>query len=281
MFFTAFVWVLAYASKGTARTTQLVAPWEMKLIEADNNCPKLCGNWSALYLFNDECVDGEMVLDTDGVKIVVAGDASFCPDKNAVVAWTVDEEQVYEAAYMLSEGLMNSERKIFELMTLERKMRLSVHPWQKVETQEIHNLLARRMQARDGKFKCIGERTNERVKHKFGTAPEKVTIQYGTWINHIEMKFPVETMVGGDETDDGAIISKKLPECVAIALVNKDGDYLTGLQFFGHGKETKFLGEDSGDSFVIVAPQGKCLGDMRLRYGDYLNRICFKFNVDE
>lgn len=274
----AFALAFAYATK--ARTTELVSPWEMELIEPYGDCAQLCGNWTALYLSDTYC---------KGVDMVTRDTLRFCPDKEEVEAWTFDDEQMYEAMYYRADELLMPELKIFERMTLERTMKLSVHPWQKFQLKEVQALVERRRkQGSATGNKCAGQALGlKRDKSQYMRAerPEKVAVEFQevdgeTVISYFEMRYPTGRMRGG--TKDLATASKKkLPECTTIVFLKIGNDYINAIKFLSHGKESKFLGDDINYSVIIVAPQGKCLGDMKMRSEEFVHRICFKFNVDE
>jgi len=193
----AFALAFAYATK--ARTTELVSPWEMELIEPYGDCAQLCGNWSALYLSDTYC---------KGVDMVTRDTLLFCPDEEEVEAWTFDDEQMYEAMYNRKDELRMSELKIFERMTLERTMKLSVHPWQKLQLKEVKALVERRRkQGSSTRRKCAGYSNapglkRQRNRHIVGDRPEKVAVEFQeingeTIISYFEMKYPSGKMRGG------------------------------------------------------------------------------------
>jgi len=270
------VWALACASEDSqslsASTSPFVLPWEIKVIEADGHCPQLCGNWSALYLSDNGC---------KGADTVVAGDTlRFCPDKEAVEAWTVEKEEDYATMYLSRDGLLIPERRTFERMTFEREMKLSVHPWQKFPTQEIRDLMERRrIQGKSSKFRCVGHQSGETQKHTGGTRPEKIAVQYGTVIDNLEIYYPTQSIEVG--TDGGDELKRKLPDCVSVVFLKSDGVNINGIELMSGDKSTKLLGTDESESYLIVAPSGTCLGDMKIRGDDVVNRICVKFNASE
>jgi len=290
MLLSVLLWALACAFEESkslvASTNAFVLPWEIKAIEADGDCPQLCGNWSALYLSDNGCKGGNMALLNDGEtgrrKIVVTGGTlRFCPDKESVEAWTIEKEEDYAAMYLSRDELLEQELMTFERITLERKIKLSVHPWKKFPTQEIRDLMERRrIKGKSGKFTCVGSQSGDTERHNEGTRPEKIAVQYGTVIDHLEIYYPSQSIQVGTE-DGGDTYKKKLPDCVSVVLLKSDGDSISGIELFSHDKTTKLLGKDEEDSYLIVAPSGKCLGDMKIRGDDVVNRICMKFNVDE
>jgi len=288
MILIVFIWALAYASKESkylvASINPFVLPWEIKAVEADGDCPKLCGNWSALWLSDNGCKGGDMALlnggETDGGSVVETGDnLRFCPDKESVEAWTVEREEDYAAMYLRRDGLLIPELMTLGRMTLERKMRLSVHPWWKFPTQEIRDLIERRrIEGKSDKFTCVGSKSGNIRSHQEGTRPEKIALQYGTVIDHLEIYYPTRSIQVGTE-DGGDTFEEGLPDCVSIVFLKSDGDSIGGIVFLKH--ERTNLGKDDEDSYFIVAPSGKCLGDMKIRGDDVVNRICMKFNVDK
>lgn len=286
MFLSALVWALAYASEDSQ---SLTLPWEMKLLNADVDCPQLCGNWSALYLSDNGCKGASMELlterDTDGAEVDVGKTLRFCPDKDAVEAWTLEKEVIYAAMHRRRNGLLKPEREIFKRMTTEREMKLSVHPWQKFPTQEIGQVLERRrIKANPTRFMCQGEKSGTKHVYRKSEKPEKVFLKFDTYesqtvMRYIEMKYPTGHITVGSESDL-PVLHHSLPDCVQVVFLKTDGTYMNGLQFLSQGKETKFFGSDENDAYIYIAPSGKCLGDMRIRGDEIIERICFKFNAD-
>jgi len=278
------VFVLAFANgKKPARTlpastTPWVSPWEMELIEVDDGCPQLCGNLTALYLSDSGCTGGDKKGTGEKLR--------FCPDIESVDVWTVENEEDYETMYLLRDELLLPERKIFKRKTLERTLKLSVHPWQKFRIRDVRQLLEkRRIQASSTTMRCVGPKTGGRNKHYGDERPEKISLQFQLnngerVISHIDMKYPTGLLIGGDFDDDATTLKKKLPDCVTVVFVTSDEEHINGINFLSQGKETRLLGDDINESFVFVAPSGYCLGDMRIRYDEFINRICFRFNSE-
>jgi len=252
----------------------------MELIEPYGHCEQVCGNLSALYLSETGCKGNDIVETGEVLR--------FCPDKEAIEAWTVDNEEAYVAMYHRGDKLLMPERKIFERMDVERTMKISVHPWQKFEFKEVSSLLERRRkQASSTTMRCAGNlpRVGDKKRHYDGDKPTKVGVEFQmnngeNVLSYFEMKYPSGTMRGG--TSGVSTLTKKgLDDCITVVFVKSDDEYINGLNFLSQGKETRLLGSDINDSDVLVAPSGKCLGDMRMRVGDFVNRICFRFNGEE
>jgi len=270
MMLLTLVFALAYA-----RVLDL--PWEMSLITVDSDCPQLCGNWSALFLSDSGC-KGRAVEDKD----VVVGEAlRFCPDKHAVEAWNMEKELVYVDMYMRSDSLSKPESEIFMRMTYEREMKLSVHPWQKFSTLDLHDIQERRrIKGNSVTMKCKGEKTGTRAKWYKGEAPMKVTTQFTSddILNYIELKYPSGTMQVGTLVQDGTDKKQGLPPCVQVVFMKFDGTRINGIQFLSQGQETRFFGADESESLIYVAPAGRCLADTRIRGDDLIDRLCIRFN---
>jgi len=250
----------------------------MKLIEVDDGCTQSCGNWTALYHSGNGCKGGDMAATGEMLR--------FCPNRESVDVWTVENEEDYAAMYLLRDELLLPERKIFERMTLERTLKLSVHPWQKFRIREVRQLLEkRRIQGRSTTMRCVGPKTGGRSKHYSAERPEKVSLQFQlnngeSVISHMEMKYPNGLVVGGNLDDEATRSKRKLPDCVTVVFVKSDEEHINAINFLSQGKETGLLGDDINESFVFVAPSGYCLGDMRMRYDEFVNRICFRFNSE-
>lgn len=274
----ALAWVFAYATE--ARTIQWVSPWEMELIEPYGDCAQLCGNLSALYLSDTGCKSNDIAVTGDLVR--------FCPDNEVIEAWTVENEEAYVAMYHRGEELLMPERKILERMDVERTMKLSVHPWQRFQFQEVRSLVERRRnQASSVNMRCAGKspRIGTKKTHYVGDKPQKVAIEFELnngeqVISHFEMKYPSGKFKGGTP-DLSSAVKKRLPECVTLVFVKSTDENINGINFLSQGRETRLLGSDINESDIYVAPRGKCLGDMRMRYDQFVNRLCFRFNADE
>jgi len=279
MLLIAFSWALA-----SSETLDL--PWEMSLIRGDSDCPQLCGNWSALFLSDNGCKGRDMVLlddkDTVGGTEVVAEAIRFCPDREAVEAWNMEKELVYAGMYLRRDGLLKPESEMFRRMTYEREMKLSVHPWQKFSAQELYDNIQERRRVKGSAYtmRCQGERTGSRAKWYKSEEPIKVTTQFNSddLLNYIEMHYPSGKMHVGTLIEDGSQKSNGLPTCVQVVFMQSDGTRINGLQFLSQGKETQFFGADENESFIYVAPTGRCLADMRIRGDELVDRLCVRFN---
>lgn len=263
-------------------------PWEMSLINVDGDCPQLCGNWSALFLSDSGCKGMDMVLlddrDTASVKEVVVRDTlRFCPNKDVVEAWSIEKELVYAAMYLQRDGLSKPESEIFRRMTYEREMKLSVHPWQKFSAQEISDIQEkRRIQAKGNGMKCRGQMSGKREKVYNDGNPVKVKSQFqDDVLQWIQFKFPNKNIEVGQIVGDGKTQGQKLPACTTIVFLKYDGTHINGMEFLSQGKETRFYGSDTAEnseSYIYVAPAGSCLGNIKIRGDDMVNRLCIKFN---
>lgn len=262
-----------------ARTAEWVSPWELELVESYDSCTQLCANWSALYLSDTGCKGGDMVKD-DTPK--------FCPDMEQVEAWTVHDEEAYVSLYHRAGDMLTSELEIFERLTLERLMKLSVHPWQKFQFKEIRSLIERRRkQASATTMRCIGSgpKIGDVAKRFDEGAPEKVNILFQDKdgediISYFEMTYEGGKLKGGT-SGVGSGKRSPLPDCTTVVFGKTDNRYVNALNFISQGKETRLIGDDINESIILVAPKGKCLGDIRMRSDEFVNRLCFRFNVDE
>jgi len=264
----------AYASQ------HFESPWEMSLITVDSDCPQLCGNWSALFLSDRGC-KGRAVEDYE----VLVAETRFCPDKQAVEAWNIEKELVYLDMYKRSDSLSKLESETFTLMTYEREMKLSVHPWQKFSTLDLHNIQeTRRIKGSSAHFKCRGDKTGTRHKHYENSKPSKVSTDFSDdTLRYIELKYPAggKIAVGTVAPVDSVLKKQKLADCVTVVFMKYDGTHINGIQFLSQGQETRFFGSDVGGSYVYVAPAGHCLADTRIRGDDVVDRLCIRFNVEE
>jgi len=278
MLLIAFSWALA-----SSETLDL--PWEMSLIRGDSDCPQLCGNWSALFLSNNGCKGRDMVLLDDkdtvgGTEVVVGETIRFCPDKEVVQAWSVEKELVYIAMYLRRDGLLKTESDIFRRMTYEREMKLSVHPWQKFSAEELNSILERRrIKGSSSTMRCRGEKTGTRAKWQKNEKPYKVATQFDDdKLNYIELQYPSGKMQVGTLIEDGSEKKQGLADCVQVVFMKFDGTRINGIQFLSQGQETRFFGVDENESFIYIAPSGRCLADTRIRGDELIDRLCIRFN---
>jgi len=285
MLLNALIVALAYATEGSQSFT---LPWGMSLIEIDGDCPKLCGNWSALFLSESGCKGTDMLLLDDedalaGKEVVVEGTLRFCPDKEAVEVWTLEQESAYVAMQLRKDALLKPEREMFRRMTYEREMKLSVHPWQMFSAQRINELRAtRRIKGLATELRCRGEKAGEKHRYKKDEKPLKVTTQFNDdMLNYVKLKYPSGSIAVGLLDDDRDSVTKPLPDCVQVVFLQSDGNRgdINSIQFLSQGEETKFFGIDESDSQVFIAPSGQCLADTKIRGDDLVHRICLKFNA--
>jgi len=275
MFITLF-WAHCFASEGkSVSTTQFVEPWNIPQLEVDDDCIKLCDDWSTLYFSSeyDSCV-GE-----DGVSLSKkAGNISFCPNKETVVAWTRDEEYEFQAFFQQKEKLEKSELKIFYQRMHERKMKLSVHQWQMLPPAEINVIPEdrRRVQGSYSSYRCFGGNGGSWRWFERRKRPYKVTVRAGAVIDRLEFYYRGSILSGGGY--GGRAHSHSLPSCTTIVFI-KSGSLVDAIQFLSQGYETRYYGGSGGGSYVVVAPRGRCLGDIKIRTGGLVDRICVKFNA--
>jgi len=201
----------------------------------------------------------------------------------------VDDEENFVAMYHRADELLKSETEIFQHMVFERIMKLSVHPWQKFQFKEVRTLIERRRKQGSAKgVRCMGgaRKIGDISRRYKDGSPSKVSLLFQdkngeSFISYLEMKYTTGKLKGGTP-DVGTSIKKKLPTCTTVVFGKTDNQqHINALQFLSQGKNTPFMGDDVNDSLIFVAPRGKCLGDIRMRYEDFVNRICFRFNEDE
>jgi len=286
MLLNALVVAFAYAT-GDSQSFNL--PWGMSLVKVDGDCPKLCGNWSALFLSESGCKGTDMLLDDGdtlaGKEVVVGGTLRFCPDKEAVEVWTLEQESVYVAMHLRKDALLKPELEMFRRMTYEREMKLSVHPWQMFSAQEIDELRAtRRLKGSATKFKCRGGKNGQKKRYRKGEKPLKVTSQFtDNILNFMRLKYVTGRIRVGELDGASGIVTKPLPDCVQVVFLQTNGKLgeINSMQFLNQGEETHFFGTDENDSQIFIAPSGQCLADTKIRGDDLVERICVKFNVQE
>ena len=154
-----------------------------------------------------------------------------------------------------------------------------------VELSELNVLERRRMKGSASGFKCIGQRNKEISQHLTGAKPSKMMVQYMSngeeMINYARVKYDDVFIDAGHYDNDSQRASTKMPRCVQYVFVKSDGTSVNGLRFYSHTQHTKMFGWDTNDSYLITAPEGKCLGDMKLGGEEILEQICVKFNANE
>jgi len=281
MFFTLISYCFATAEDTQSvavPTTPFVQPWNIPAIEVSDDCTRLCEDLAALYLsFDDGCVGfNETELDAYGNSPLV--DSRFCPDKAVIRAWRVEEEMEFEALYWRSQMLEESEQEIFHEMVFEREMKLAVHPWQMLLQNKIYDTQdRRRIQGSTYNYRCFGGSGGSWRWNERRVKPVRVRVQSGSLIDRLEFTYRDGRVLSGGGTG-GRRYHTNLPSCTTIVLV-KSGSLIDAIQFLSQGSETSYYGGHGGGTYVVVAPQGRCLGDIKMKTGSLVDRICLKFNA--
>jgi len=282
MFFTFILYCFATAEDTQSvavPTTRFVKPWNIPAIEVSDECTKFCEDLAALYLsFDDGCVGlNETELSAYGNPPDMV-DSRFCPDKAVIGAWRLEEELEFEALYLRSQMLEESEQDIFHEMAFEREMKLAVHPWQMLLQSKISDPQdRRRVQGSTYHYRCFGGSGGRWRWNERRTRPMKVRVQSGSLIDRLEFTYRDGRVLSGGGRGGGRYYSN-LPSCTNIVLV-KSGVLVDAIQFLSQGYETAYYGGHGGGTHVVVAPQGRCLGDIKMKTGTLVDRICLKFNA--
>jgi len=261
-----------------ALATPFVEPWNIPSIKVDNDCTSLCQDWAAPYFsFDDGCIGlGGTNLSGDGDTVEVA-DAKFCPDKTAVQAWSVGEELEFEALYQHSSTLEESELQSFQEMVVEREMKLAIHPWHMILQNQIHDPQGRRrIQGYTHKFRCFGGGGGGWRSYEKGVRPIHLWVRSGALIDRLEFSYADGGKLSGGGSG-GGYSSISLPSCISLVYI-RWGALVDGIQFFGDGSQTPYYGGHGGGSNIVVAPPGRCLGDIKMKTGALVDQICLKFN---
>jgi len=192
----------------------------------------------------------------------------------------VEEELEFEAAYMMSEEMEQSERDVFYEMAAEREIKLSVHPWRMLLQEEIDvPQERRRVNTRMGSassFSCFGGNGGGWRQH-LGSRPTHLTVRHGAFIDRLEFSFANGGMFGGGGFG-GGVSSVSLSNCIYYIEI-RAGRYVDGLKFLGEKGMTPYYGGQGGGLYALLAPSGKCVGDIKMKTGRFVDQICFKFNV--
>jgi len=287
LFLAVAVWACCFAQeKGNAKSapvTRFLPPWDFPLLEVADNCTILCGEWSALYLsVDDDCVGRDDARLDNGVDAAAIEKVRFCPNSNVIQPWKVEEELEFEAAYMVSEEFEQSELDVFNEMAAEREMKLSVHPWHMLLQEEIDVPQDRRrvttLMGSTSSFRCFGGNGGGWRQH-LGSRPTRLTVRHGGFIDRLEFTFANGGMFGGGGRG-GGVSSVSLSNCIHYIYI-RAGNYVDGLQFLGEKGMTPYYGGRGGGEYSVLAPSGKCLGDIKMKTGGFVDQICFKFNVSK
>jgi len=261
-----------------ALATPFVEPWKIPSIKVSKDCTNLCQDWAAPYLFENNCIG------LDGATLSVDGnadgnaDAKFCPDKTAIEEWTVGEELEFEAMYLYSETLDESEFQILQELAIERKMKLAVHPWQRYLPNEVQETQdRRRIQGSAYSYKCFGGNGGSWRWYEGGIRPTQLRVRSGRYVDRLEFTFANNWVLSGGGTG-GSYYFSSMPSCTTFVVV-KSGVLVDAIQFLSQGYETGLYGGSGGGTYAIVAPSGRCLGDIKMRTGSLIDQICLKFNA--
>lgn len=144
----------------------------------------------------------------------------------------------------------------------------------------------RRYQGKSTGYSCFGSKGKENAEHATGEPPLKMSLQYSTTeedvISYAAAVYGDGVIDVGDWDNEAQKKAGKLPACVQFVLVKHTDEKVAGLRFFSQGEkhQSKRFGWDIPSSDLVAAPEGKCLGDIKLSGEDKLERICLKFNAD-
>jgi len=276
--------VLSYATEEgmesvSALATPFVEPWKIPSVKVNSDCTNLCQDWAKLYFsYEYGCISlNGTNLSEDGDADEVA-DAMFCPDKAVIKAWTVEEELEFEALYSYSQTLEESELQSFQDMTVEREMKLAVHPWQMTLQNQIHDPQdRRRIQGSPYSYRCFGGNGGSWRWYERGVRPTRLRVRSGSLIDRLAFTFSNNRELSGGGYGGGYSYTH-LPSCTTIVLI-KSGSLIDAIQFLSQGYETRYYGGHGGGTHVVVAPRGRCLGDIKMKTGSLVDRICLKFNA--
>jgi len=277
--------VLSSATEEDAKSVSALArpfvePWNIPSIKVNNDCTNFCQDWATPYFsVENGCIGlSGSILSEVGDDDLVA-DASFCPDKAAIQAWTVQEELEFEALYQYSQTLEEeSELQSLQEMAVEREMKLTVHPWQMLLQNQIHDSQdRRRIQGSAYSYRCFGGGGGGWRWYERRVRPTRVRVRSGSLIDRLEFTFANNHVLYGGGTGGGYSYTS-LPSCTTVVLI-KSAVLVDAIQFLSQGYETPYYGGSGGGTYVLVAPRGKCLGDIKMKTGSLVDQICLKFNA--
>jgi len=293
IFFALAVWACCFAAEIAnskfAPVTRFVPPWNFPQLEVADNCTILCGRWNALYLSVEYgCVGRDHARLAYGDDGTATGKVSFCPDKSVIKTWTVDEELEFEAVYLIIEELEKSELDVFNEMALEREMKLSAHPWHMLLQEEIDIPQDRRRTTMvDGSstdWSCFGGNGGGPWIGYQGSRPIHLICRHGWYIDRFEFAFADAFYTGNNWLRGGGfgggMSSTSLPDCIDYIII-RAGKYIDAIRFFGGEDYTPYFGGSGGALYALFAPSGKCLGDIQMKTGRLVDKICFKFTISK
>lgn len=266
------------ANSKFAPVTRFVPPWNFPQLEVADNCKISCGRWNALYLSVDYgCIGRDHAAYGDDA--MATGMVSFCPDKTVITTWRVDEELEFEALYLISAELEQSELDVFNEMTVEREMKLSVHPWHMLLQEEIDVPQDRRrissVSGSTTSYKCFGGDGGSWREH-VGSRPNWLGVRHGSFIDRFEFKFDGDGLMGGGGSG-GGYSSTNLSGCIHYIYI-RAGRYVDGIQFSIGSWVSSYYGGHGGADYALYAPSGTCLRDIKMKTGRLVDKICFRFN---
>lgn len=269
------------ANSKSAPVTRFVQPWSVPQLEVADDCTILCGMWNALYASVEYgCVGRDQARLANGEDAAATGKISFCPDKTVIKPWTLEEELEFEAVYKISAELEQSELDVFNEMEIEREMRLSVHQWHMLLQEEIVVSQDRRRAASvvwgsSTDYSCFGGNGGS-WKTYTGSRPTGVTVRHDWVISRFEFTFPDNGLlaVGGDL---GGVDSTSFPDCIDYIYI-RAGKYIDGIRFSGGTYFSSYYGQYGGAEYIVLAPDGRCLGNIKMKTGRLVDMICFQFN---
>jgi len=272
MMFIALFWAQCLAAEDvqslSAPISAFVQPWEIPQRQVDN-CTTFCSDWTTLYSASDDgCVGDD--------ESAVSEDILFCPDKAAIMAWTVDQELEFEAIYSRSEKLDVSEIEMFQLLVLERENKLSVLPMQMLHGSPEVPQERRRVKGSQYSYSCFGGNGGQWVWYEKGKRPTRLAVRSGSLIDRLEITYSDGSVLRGGGYG-GGLRYHNMPSCTNIVLI-KSGALIDSIQFLTQGYETDRYGGNGGGTYVLVAPAGRCLGDIKFKVGSLVDKICLKFN---
>jgi len=296
IFVVVAVWACCFAEERanlkSVPVTRFLPPWNIPQVEVADNCTMLCARWNELYFSDDYgCVGRDDARIAHGDDSAATTKLSFCPDKTAIRPWTVDEELEFEAVYLISGELEQSELDVFNELTVEREMKLSVNPWHML-LQEEFNVPQDRRRATlvDGSstdWSCFGGNGGGAIVGHQSSRPTHLIVRHGNFINRVEFSFArhrfsgmfgYEGVRGGGTGGD--VTYTALPDCITYIFI-RAGRYVDALRFFGDADHTPYLGGYGGADFALFAPSDKCLGGIRIKTGSLVDKICFLFNYSK
>jgi len=278
----------------TARSMEYVEPQAIKHRKIDERCPMFCKNWRTPFYAKKVggCVKLDNSSNMNDVTIAV-GDYMFCPDIETIKCWTTEDELECRAFFQKLGYLEDSEYEVLNETKKQHELRFSTHPLRSTgpitsddDFRNLHDDGAIRRRGdftgSASSFNCFGEGHGQwTADFNLRKRPYKIVISHGEFINQIKVTYKNSwyndmSLAAGN---GGGTVETMTPGCIDLVFI-RSGSWLDSVRFRVEGRHySKWYGGRGGSLHSITAPQGRCLGDIRMVSETYVMKLCLKFNA--